>query len=477
MRKLRNRVLLRQIARLRYPQTRPGALDASALIAQADSQAEKLVAIVRFATGLSLIILLKILIQPADLEIRGVALQVHQAKWLLGLLLLSGIVSYVLVKKGWWRPWQAYVTVAFDLGLVLWHIRDSLRMLELTSEFTILLPGLLIVPALFAATALRFRPHLSAFAVLLFLTGVCAVVAEMGMMPYPERYALLGRLAFMFGQEGSLVRSVMFVLAGAVMVVVAWRGRRLLESAIAETVRRMSLSRFLPGEIASLMTAAEAGALREGRRQLVTVAFIDMRDSTMRAESLDPKRLSVFIAAFRRRILASAQKHGGVIDKFIGDGAMVLFGVPEPKEDDACRAVAFAEDLIDRIERWNRKRRFEPPVRIGLGLHTGEVYCGVVGDDARIEFTVLGDAVNVAARLEQATKRFATPILASETTIAAIVPAPNGKWCEVAREPLRGRTEIIAMMGMTTLITSAGEPAQEPSSQEPSSAAEPLLAS
>ena len=165
-----------------------------------------------------------------------------------------------------------------------------------------------------------------------------------------------------------------------------------------------ALARFLPEEVAPRLAAGDAG-LREGRRQTASILFLDLRNSTALAERMDPKRLLIFITSFRRRVIAAARAHGGVVDKFIGDGALIVFGVPEASPDDAARALACARRLEALIAGWNAKRRFDPPLRIGIGVHCGEILYGVVGDASRLELTVLGDAVNVAARLEQATKR------------------------------------------------------------------------
>jgi adenylate cyclase len=166
---------------------------------------------------------------------------------------------------------------------------------------------------------------------------------------------------------------------------------------------------------------------------------VDLRGSTKIAEDMDPAQLSVFISSFRRRVTRAVKAYPGVIDKFIGDGAFIVFGIPEPQPGDADRAVRCGREIVRLIANWNAKRRFDPPVRVGVGIHIGEAYCGIVGDEERLEFTVLGDAVNVAARIEQATKEFNEPLLVSEA-VARETDAAN-RWREVTREPLRGRLQ------------------------------------
>jgi adenylate cyclase len=179
----------------------------------------------------------------------------------------------------------------------------------------------------------------------------------------------------------------------------------------------------------------------------VALLFVDIRDSSAMAEGMDPGRLAVFVSAFRRRVMRAAAAHGGVVDKFLGDGALILFGVPAESDSDAERALACARALFQLIERWNAKRRFDPPVRIGAGAHTGEVFCGVVGDESRLEFTVLGESVNITARIEQATKAIDAPFLASRELVEAA--GETESWAEVAYEPLRGMTRPIRLMAPT----------------------------
>ncbi len=212
-------------------------------------------------------------------------------------------------------------------------------------------------------------------------------------------------------------------------------------SATREAARRRSLSRFLPQELVSRL--ADDDSLKAGRRQQAVIAFIDMRGSTTIAEQPDPQELSAFLSAFRRRVMRISSLYGGVVDKFIGDGALVVFGLPEPTADDAARAVAFASDLVEVIARWNDKGDHDATVRIGIGLPCGEVFSGIIGEDARYEATVLGDTVNVAARLEQATKTHGASVLASEAVRRA-AGTTTAAWREISREPLRGRREPMA---------------------------------
>ena len=386
---------------------------------------------------------------PTELPAQRVIVvrQVESARLFLVALLGIGLASYVAVRWGWLPRWRPFLTSTADAALILGNIAHSLMLADFPGGLLAVLPVTFAVPLVLGSIAIHYRPALQLYTTALYGAGLIAILLTLGAGEAAERAAALQNAVLMCGPPPNVVRIVMLLLFGGTLVVVTMRGRALLRRAVDETVRRTSLARFLPAEVSSLVGTAAAASLREGRRQLATVVFVDMRDSTARAESLDPRALSVFISSFRRRVTDAARAHGGVVDKFLGDGALVVFGVPEPKSDDAARALAFGTELLERIARWNGKRRLELPVRIGIGVHTGEVYCGLVGDESRIEFTVLGDAVNVAARLEDATKRYGCPFLASD---AAVQAAGASAWREVGREALRGRGQATRIMAAAT---------------------------
>ena len=117
----------------------------------------------------------------------------------------------------------------------------------------------------------------------------------------------------------------------------------------------------------------------------------------------------------------AALAHDGTVDKYIGDAIMVHFGTHHRKVDDPVRALACARDMMAEVKRWNSERENanESPIRVGIGVHYGEVIVGNIGDERRLEYTVLGDTVNVASRLEHLTREVGAQLVVSQELIAA----------------------------------------------------------
>lgn len=361
-----------------------------------------------------------------------------------------GVATLVIVARGWFRRWTAWVFATGDVAIVVLALQQGLAVAGLAGNWVAALPAAWAAPIVLSVGALRYRPAVQVWVSVAMLAGVTGVALSAGFAASPDAVGRTGASAteLVFGRlhalQPYLMRAVMLALVGIATVVAMVRARRLLVRAVRETTRRASLARFLPPEIVPLVDRHDAGSLRRGRRQHATLLFVDLRDSTTIAERMEPERLSVFIAAFRRRVARAARAHAGVVDKFVGDGALLVFGVPQPRPDDAARALACARTLQALIQRWNAKRRFDPAVRAGIGVHAGEVFCGVIGDEQRLEFTVLGDAVNVAARIQQATRAHGVPLLASGAVVAAA--GETKRWREVSRESLRGRREPMPIL-------------------------------
>ncbi len=235
------------------------------------------------------------------------------------------------------------------------------------------------------------------------------------------------------------VREIGLVTATSTAVSLVLMGLVAL-AALNEVRKWTRLAGFMPVEVASRLADGDSG-LRHGRTGPATVAFVNIRGSTALAEGLLPAALSSLLTGFRRSISAAARDQGGTADKFIGDGALVVFGALDGDAHAPARALAFARDLLARV---SSEPGGETALRIGIGIHHGDVFCGIVGDDDRREFTVLGDTVNIASRIEEATKAFATDLLVSEAVLR-LAGADLAGWREISREPLRGRHESIAL--------------------------------
>ena len=152
-------------------------------------------------------------------------------------------------------------------------------------------------------------------------------------------------------------------------------------------------------QLAKIEAAGPEGAA-DDERKIVTVLFVDVSGFTALAEKLDPEDVRVLINDCFKHLVPVVQKYEGTIDKFIGDEIMALFGAPVAHEDDPERALRTALEMMEAIGRFNRVHNTE--LDLHIGVNTGPVIAGKIGTEGRQDYSVMGDAVNVAARLEDA---------------------------------------------------------------------------
>ena len=159
-----------------------------------------------------------------------------------------------------------------------------------------------------------------------------------------------------------------------------------------------------------------------GSRKDVTVFFSDIRDFTKFSEGHTPEEVVEMLNEYFAIMVSIINQHGGVVDKFIGDAIMAIWGAPEPSDRDAFNAVRACLEMRKQLEVLNHKRveRGQVPIKIGIGIHTGKAIAGNIGSDERMEYTVIGDSVNTAARIEASTKAFGTDLLISGETMEII---------------------------------------------------------
>jgi adenylate cyclase len=425
--------------------TTPALSDAThRLIREADTGALQRAGLARMVTaGL---LLAAVLATTASVELTNpMALkQIWAAELTLVLFGALGWVGAWLASKRIAIEKLPVITAVLDAVLVLGNLAYTHWGLGIPGSLFSVFPVAWVVPITMAAAAIHYQPRLQAFVAVIYVTGLSLLAYGGGYLSPAERQQDLSEIIGVFSPQANLVRLVMVFAAALILILVARQGRLMLERAVRETTLRVTLTRYLPRELAPILTDQSFASLRQGRRIPVTLLFVDIRASTTFGETMEPAQLAVFITSFRRRVLRAASRHGGVIDKFTGDGALILFGVPGAQDGDASRALACGRTLLTLIERWNAKRGFNPPVRLGIGIHTGDVFCGVVGDESRLEFTVVGETVNIASRIEQATKAVDCELLASQETVVAA--GEEALWTEVECEPLPGVTRRMVLM-------------------------------
>jgi adenylate cyclase len=258
--------------------------------------------------------------------------------------------------------------------------------------------------------------------------------------------------AFVFAKDlwlNVLFPSVAIALTGGSLLLARslaeYRWRREAER------QRANLSRYVPRAVAASLAAQDLPFAND-REQNAAVMFLDMVGFTRLGEGMSPPEQLALLRDFHWRVQRIIDDHGGTIDKFVGDGASASFGIPEPSSDDAARALRCGLALADEFV-----PRGSAPVgggaslrpKISIGLHYGPVVIGEIGGERQQQFTVSGDTVNVASRLEAVTRFHGATIIASDTLIRSAQSGTPGfdallaGFVPLASQPIRGRTEPV----------------------------------
>lgn len=189
-----------------------------------------------------------------------------------------------------------------------------------------------------------------------------------------------------------------------------------------------------------------------GETLLVTVLFTDIRSFTSISEKMDAQALVKLLNEYFTEMVGIVMSEGGVVDKYIGDAIMAVFGAPVPKDDDAVRAVRAAVRMRAALDALNERlaERGAPIIRTGIGLHTGEVVAGNIGSEQRMEYTVIGDAVNLASRLEGSTKELGVDVLVSADTYERVKDVVKAR--AVKEITVKGREQSVMTYAVDGMV-------------------------
>jgi adenylate cyclase len=241
-----------------------------------------------------------------------------------------------------------------------------------------------------------------------------------------------------FGEE-----DLEFLAAFSGMAAVSLENSRLIERARREAVVLSNFQRYFAPDLAEQIAAQEGSVQLGGSKRRVTVLFSDIRGFTSLSEAMSPDEIATLLTEYFTVMVEIVFEHGGTLDKFIGDALMALWGAPIAHDDDpdrATRAAVAMQRALQRLnDEWSRKGR--PRLSVGIGISLGDVFAGNIGSDRRLEYTVIGDAVNTAARL--CAEASPGEILIADPLFRELATPPPGESLEPL--PLKGKANAVAV--------------------------------
>jgi adenylate cyclase len=342
---------------------------------------------------------------------------------LAGYLILNLIGLLWALKRGL-PNWAVYGSIIVDMSLLMVLIWSFHIQYQQPASFYLKAPTVLYIFIFIAIRALRFE---SRFVV---AAGIAATVGWISMVVYvitidPDNTMItrnyveyLTSNSVLIGAE--LDKIISIIMVTGILALALKRAHALLVTAISEQEAAKDLSRFFDHSVASRITGSDdAIAAGEGTTRDAAIMNIDIRGFTPMAADMQAGDVMKVLAAYQKQIVPIIQSHGGTIDKFLGDGIMATFGALVPSETYAADALRAMDAIMEDIDSWNMigpLKDFTPDM-INAAVASGPIAVGAVGDANRLEYTVIGAAVNLSAKLEKHNKAIGCRALTTAQTL------------------------------------------------------------
>lgn len=387
-----------------------------------------------------------------------------------GVLLALGIVQIAAYRRTRTLGWAPFVFAAIDaivLGLVAalpnLFVVEPLPPTIALREASLVNGMLLLVQVSFS-----FRPLLViwtggvlvavSLAVLAWIGHQPGVLRDPGWWHAPAWQSLPARYFDPFYLPLGKAQYELLVIASVALglSLLVWRSRRLVADRAAAERARGNLARYFSPRMVDALERRDV-PMGPVRRQNVAVLFADIVGFTGLAETIAPEETMSLLRAFHARMENVIFAHGGALERLAGDSLMVGFGVPDAGARDAADALACARAMLVALDGWNaaRSEAGYPPVAIGIGLHYGTAVLGDVGSRRSMAFTVIGDTVNLASRLQAMTRELGAVLCASEALVhrarsdgAAAVDLDG--LVDRGEQPVRGREQPVRVFALAS---------------------------
>ena len=421
---------------------------AAKVIAQSDLKAERLIAMLRMTLAALLFLGVSFVLS----QVRSAGLEMRQFE-LLGLLagavcyFTLGALNFYFATEARLKPWMSW---AFNFGeviLVSVQLYIDVSDPATPSLLAFASPVMLVAALVICVQVLRFKIGLHIFSTVL-LIGLCALILfhdpQIGSKLPPSAQQ---ELQILYSVPPNIMRLIMLSAMAFLIGTAVYRSKRLIETVARETEIAENRKRFLPNELSNAMSDENLNALRLGEEKDIAVLFVDIRGFTSISERTGARKTAELLTSYRSLVTDAATRNNGVVDKFIGDGALVIFGLHSDFELACSNAISMAEGLPDDVQKWNGERTKEglEGIRLAIGVHAGPAVIGAIGDDQRLEFTAIGDTINTAARLEELAKQHDQTIVISRQ-IARAANVESDKFVSHGAVEIKGRSEPVEVL-------------------------------
>ncbi|MCF2859876.1 adenylate/guanylate cyclase domain-containing protein [Pseudoalteromonas sp. SMS1] len=326
-----------------------------------------------------------------------------------------------------YKPWLKYVSILFDYLIILLITLEMEFLSEIghflhdmhNTEFELMLMSALILFNVMSA----FRQG----KLIIYYSTLCCLATGTLILEHSGTARAI-----------ELHEQIIILFSG----LLAWSISSYITNTYTRLRHRERLLRYLPKKLVSAVETGKVDIEPGGERRNVTVLMADIRRFTSLCEVHDPEVITTLLNRYFSAMSVIIFKYDGMIDKFIGDAIMAIFGTPQDEGNSAKNAIEAAKEMLETLAKLNIELTKEglPALEIGIGVHSGDAIAGNVGSSSCMDYTVIGDTVNVAARIESKTKELNTPLLVSKVSVEQSQLKSLEKVAEVN---LKGRLEPI----------------------------------
>ncbi len=320
--------------------------------------------------------------------------------------------------------WAIYASILFDISLLIFLIWSFHIQYEQPASFSLKAPAMLNLFILIGLRALRFESRFVLTAGLAAISGWAILVGYVvyndpaDPMVTRDYVTYLTSNTVLIGAEIAKLFTLLFFTI--ILAIAVRRGHNLLVTSISEQSAADDLSRFFDSSVAEQIRGADVKiSAGEGIKRHAAILNIDIRGFTELVGGHQPQFAMSLLSAYQSRLVPIVQRNNGTIDKFMGDGIMITFGASFDSQTCCCDAIKTVDDVLAEVKTWadeNGALKNLSGKKVNMAVASGPIIFGAVGDAGRLEYTVIGEPVNLSAKLEKHNKNLKTVALATKET-------------------------------------------------------------